>query len=289
MNTTEKRPPLARWLLVALVSITVLLSTLTPVDRLAEAEYDALFQRALISFALARTLNGVISVVQGTELALQPAGVGVTLTPGQVLDPINDLVERFSWIMLGATLSLGVQQVLLDVGQWWGVKLLLAVLGLLWLWVRLHNSTRKLPKSASSEQFLFRVFIIVIFIRFAVPLAMIANEGLYSLFLEERYVESTQVIESAGSEIKEAGADEVRTEVEEADSSVLDSLGRLLESTRNSMDIKQKVAYIAERASDLIEHLIQLSVVFILQTGILPIAFLWIFLQVFKQLFRSLD
>jgi len=109
------------------------------------------------------------------------------------------------------------------------------------------------------------------------------------LFLEERYVESTQVIESAGSEIKEAGADEVRTEVEEADSSVLDSLGRLLESTRNSMDIKQKVAYIAERASDLIEHLIQLSVVFILQTGILPIAFLWIFLQVFKQLFRSLD
>jgi len=271
------------------VSVTVLLSTLTPVDRLAEAEYDALFQRALISFALARTLNGVISAVQGTELALQPAGVGVTLTPGQVLDPINDLVERFSWIMLGATLSLGVQQVLLDVGQWWGVKLLLAVLGLLWLWVRLRNSTRQLPKSAGSEQIIFRVFIIVIFIRFAVPLAMIANEGLYRLFLEVRYVESTQVIEAAGSEIKEAGADEVRTEVEETESSVLDSLGRLLESTRNSMDIKQKVAYIAERASDLIEHLIQLSVVFILQTGILPIAFLWIFLQIFKQLFRTSD
>jgi hypothetical protein len=286
---TEERSPLARWLLVVLVSATVLLSALTPVDRLAEAEYDALFQRALISFALARTLNGVISAVQGTELALQPAGVGVTLTPGQVLDPINDLVERFSWIMLGATLSLGVQQVLLDVGQWWGVKLLLAVLGLLWLWVRLRNTTRQLPKSAGSEQFLFRVFIIVIFIRFAVPLAMIANEGLYRLFLEARYVESTQVIETAGSEIKEAGADEARTEVEEVESSVLDSLGRLLESTRNSMDFKQKVAYIAERASDLIEHLIQLSVVFILQTGILPIAFLWIFLQIFKQLFRSSD
>jgi len=286
---TERRSPLARWLLVLLVSVTVLLSTLTPVDRLAEAKYDALFQRALISFALARTLNGVISAVQGTELALQPAGVGVTLTPGQVLDPINDLVERFSWIMLGATLSLGVQQVLLDVGQWWGVRILLALLGLLWLWVRLRNSARQHPQSVGSEQFLFRVFIIVIFIRFAVPVAMIANEGLYRLFLEARYVESTQMIETAGSEIQEANANEEGAEVEEVESSMLDSLGRMLESTRNSIDFKQKLAYIGERASGLIEHLIQLSVVFILQTGILPIAFLWIFLQIFKQLFRTSD
>ena len=35
------------------------------------------------------------------------------------------------------------------------------------------------------------------------------------------------------------------------------------------------------------EPLIQLSVVFVLQTGILPIAFLWIFLQLIKPLFRK--
>jgi hypothetical protein len=60
-----------------------------------------------------------------------------------------------------------------------------------------------------------------------------------------------------------------------------------MEHTRDSLNFKQKVAYIGEKASDLIEHLIQLSVVFILQTGILPIAFLWIFLQLFKQIFRT--
>ena len=269
--------PRARWLLAALVAATVTLSAFTPVDRMAEDRYESLFQRALITFALARTLNGVISAVQGTELALQPAGVGVTLTPGQVLDPINDLIERFSWIMLGATLSLGVQQVLLDVGQWWGVRVLLALLGLLWLWARLRKST--------SEALLFRVFVIAVFIRFAVPVAMIANEGLYHLFLESRFVESTQVIETAGSEIGEAGASEAETP-EQADTGMLESLGRMFESTRDSMDFKQQVAFISEKASDVVEHLIQLSVVFILQTGILPIAFLWIFLQLFKQLFR---
>ena len=58
--------------------------------------------RALVTYAAARTLNGVVSVAQGTEIALEPGGVGVVLTPGQVLDPINDLVERFSSVMLVA-------------------------------------------------------------------------------------------------------------------------------------------------------------------------------------------
>jgi len=281
---TGKRQGIARWLLVSLVAATVILSTLTPVDRLAESEYKALFQRALITFALARTLNGVISVVQGTEVALQPAGVGVTLTPGEVLDPINDLLERFSWIMLAATLSLGVQQVLLDVGQWWGVKLVLGLLGLAWLWLRLRPTTGRRP---GSEQLLFRLFLLVVFIRFAVPMAMIANEGLYRLFLESRYLESTQSIETAGSEIRAAGSDDTDAAIEEVEEGVLGSLGRMFEYTGKALNVKEKMAYIGERASDLIEHLIQLSVVFILQTGILPIAFLWIFLQLFKQLFRS--
>ncbi len=278
---------MARWLLILLVSATVLLSAMTPVDRLAETQYNALFQRALITFALARTLNGVISAVQGTELALQPAGVGVTLTPGQVLDPINDLVERFSWVMLGATISLGVQQVLLDVGQWWGIKVLLGALALLWLWIRLKRSFAGEDSSGNTEKMIFRIFIIVAFIRFAVPVAMIANEGLYRVFLETRFEESTQVIESAGAEIKDLSATETPPNLDDADPGMFESLERMYESTLKYLDFQQKVEYIADRTSDVIEHLIQLSVVFILQTGILPIAFLWIFLQLFKQIFRN--
>jgi len=279
---------LGNGLLILVVALTILLSTLTAVDRKAETEYTALFQRALITFALARTLNGVISAVQGTELALQPAGVGVTLTPGEVLDPINDLVERFSWIMLGATLSLGVQQVLLDIGQWWGIKLLLCLAGLVWLGLRLHRviNEKSRQESTGSEQLLLRLFILTAFVRFAVPAAMIANEGMYRLFLESRYVESTEVIENAGSEIRQMTQDDTDVAVEEAEQGVLDSLGSMFEGTRNALDFSEKVAFIRERAASLIEHLIQLSVVFILQTGILPIAFLWIFLQLFKQLFR---
>lgn len=283
--STDRSGP-RQWLLITLLALTVVLSSFSSIDHYAEAEHEDLFQRALVTFALARTLNGLISAVQGTELALQPAGVGVTLTPGEVLDPVNDLVERFSWIMLGATLSLGVQQVLLDVGQWWGVRLLVAALGLLWLWSYIRLSQARQPGRASLERTLFRVLVIVLFVRFAVPVAMIANEALYSLFLESRFVESTQVIEAAGAEIE--GVNEPNdTEAAEEETGWFESLGSAFDGKGESLNFSRRVDIIKERAAELIEHLIQLSVVFILQTGILPIAFLWIFLQVFKQLFRN--
>lgn len=275
-------------LLILLVALLILLSSVTTVDRAAAKDHEALFQRALVTFALARTLNGLISVVQGTELALQPAGVGVTLTPGEVLDPVNDMIERFSWIMLGATLSLGVQQVLLDVGQWWGVRLLLALLGLFWLWARLRVEGATSLASTKTSTVLLRAFIVVLFIRFAVPLALLVNETLYTMFLETRYTESTQVIEAAGADLQKATTPDPAAAQPESESGLFDSLGQALEGTREAMNFKERLAEIGERAREVIENLIQLSVVFILQTGILPIAFLWIFLQVLKQLFRQI-
>jgi hypothetical protein len=268
------------WALASLMMLAVVVSSITTLDRHAEADYEALFQRAFITFALARTLNGVISAVQGTEIALQPAGVGVTLTPGEILDPVNDLVERFSWIMLGATLSLGIQQVLMDVGQWWFMRVLVALAGILWLWARVSRAN-----TGTTEQTLLKVFFIVLFLRFAVPVALIANELLFELFLEPRYLESTQVIETAGAEIEQVGTNAV-SEEETEPSSLMQSLERALDSTRETLDLKHRVDYIKQRAGDVVEHLIQLSVVFILQTAVLPVAFLWLFLQLLKQLFR---
>lgn len=285
-NPKPEASSVRHWLLSVLMLLAVILSSLTSVDRVAEADHKALFQRALITFALARTLNGVISAVQGTELALQPAGVGVTLTPGEILDPVNDLVERFSWIMLGATLSLGIQQVFLDVGQWWGFRVVVAVLGLLWFWARMSKATRPHSLLGNCEQTLLRVFIIVFFLRFAVPVALIANEALYGLFLETRYQQSAQVIETAGTQIEKVSA---RPLIEEPGEEVglIEKLERALDSTRQMLDFRRRVEYIKQRAAEAVEHMIQLSVVFILQTAILPIAFLWLFLQLLKQLFRG--
>lgn len=279
-TTTSTR----KWFLTLGLLLAGVLSVTPFIDQRAAADYEQLFQRAFITFALARTINGVISVVQGTEVALQPAGVGVTLTPGEILDPVNDLIERFSWIMMGATVSLGIQNVLLDVSAWWFIQALVTVLAI-WLVLRLWYPGQG-PKTLSI--LLKRVFLLMLFIRFAVPVMLIANDLLYQQFLEQRYQQSTEIITRAGNELEQMSVDASVDKGEVADISMFDSITSAWSTTVDSMDFSGKLERMQERAAEVIENMIELSVVFILQTGLLPIAFLWVFLQVIKKLFRPI-
>jgi hypothetical protein len=272
-----------KWFLTLGLLLAAVLSVTPFIDQRAAADYEQLFQRAFITFALARTINGVISVVQGTEVALQPAGVGVTLTPGEILDPVNDLIERFSWIMMGATVSLGIQNVLLDVSAWWFIQVLVAALAA-WLVIRLWYPGQG-PQMFS--MLLKRVFLLLLFIRFAVPVMLIANDLLYQQFLEQRYQQSTEIITRAGNELEKMSVEASVNQDDVADVSMFDSITNAWSSTVNSIDLSGKLERMQERAAEVIENMIELSVVFILQTGLLPIAFLWVFLQVLKRLFRS--
>ena len=264
--------------LAAMLSVTPFL------DQRAAENYEQLFQRAFVTFALARTINGVISVVQGTEIALQPAGVGVTLTPGEILDPVNDLVERFSWIMMGATISLGIQNVLLDISAWWLVQGLVTALAT-WLLIRLWYP----GQGSQLNRILFRrVFPLLLFIRFAVPVMLIANDMLYQQFLEQRYQQSTEIITEAGQELEQIRTEANREIEPGTDDSMLDSITRVWSNTVDSVDLSGRLKRMQAQAADVIEHLIQLSVVFILQTALLPVAFLWFFTQVIKRLFRPM-
>jgi hypothetical protein len=251
-------------------------------DQRAAADYEQLFQRAFVTFALARTINGVISVVQGTEIALQPAGVGVTLTPGEILDPVNDLVERFSWVMMGATISLGVQNVLLDISAWWVIQALVTLLAA-WLLIRLWYPGQE---SEVTRALLKRVFLLVLFVRFAVPVMLIANDLLYQQFLEERYQQSTEIITEAGKELEQLSEDANAENEGDDEAGMLNSITRAWSSTVDSIDLSGRLQRMQAQAARVIEHIVQLSVVFILQTALLPVAFLWFFAQVVKRLFR---
>ena len=275
--------PIRRWLFSLSLLLAIILSLTPFVDQRAAADYEQLFQRALITFALARTINGVISVVQGTEIALQPAGVGVTLTPGEILDPVNDLVERFSWIMMGATISLGIQNVLLDVSAWWVIQALVSVLAA-WMLIRLWYPGQG---SKLHSVILKRVLLMLLFLRFAVPVMLIANDLLYQQFLEHRFEQSTEIVTLAGRELEQLREEASVEEAEGYDDSMLESITRAWSSSIDSIDLSGRLKRMQAQAGEIIEHLVQLSVVFILQTGLLPVAFLWFFLEVLKRLFKS--
>lgn len=238
------------------------------------------FSRALITFAIARTLNGVISVAQGTEIAIEPGGVGVNFTVGQVLDPINDLVERFSAVMLIATSSLGLQNILLRMTMWWGTSLalILAVvftLVVLW-WPKLDQSTLK-PLA-------LRVLLATVFLRFAVPILVIGSNLVFDTFLAAEQAAASQALNATRSDIEQINEDVVTPEFDAEDQSVIERLGSILESSLDSMNIGDRLDRLRDRVSNVSEHIINLIVIFLLQTIILPLVFLWLFVELLKLL-----
>lgn len=165
----------AVWLTLATAAL-VLLSWLGLLDEHGvHSSTDALGD-ATATFAIARGINAVVSFVQEIELG---AFGFVTVEPGQILDPLNDLVERFSWVMVAAMASLGIQLLLIKIGASVEFNALLsacAVLYVLALWAR--------PPGALSAV-LGRLLLVIVFLRFAVLGAVLLSSLVDDMFLAE--------------------------------------------------------------------------------------------------------
>ncbi len=257
--------PIRRLLLLLGLAVVLGSAWLAPLDSSASRYVEAGLKRALVSFATARTLNAVISVVQGTQVAVQPGGVGMTFTPGQVLDPINDLVEQFSLLMLAASVSFGVQLALIKFGAFWAVSLMLSVVALAWGW----SAWRRPP----AQEWLTRFLLALLLVRFAMPLIALGSEAAFQLFLEEDYAAGQARIELSAGQIASLAA--LSTEPS-ADESVTDRMKRWWSQ---STDVKKRFEELKEVAGRTIEHIIKLIVVFVLQTLVLPLLLLWMLLR----------
>ena len=166
-----------------------------PIQQLADAQVDAGLKRALISFASARTLNAVISVIQGTEFSVQPMGVGVTLTLGQVLDPINDLVEQFSNIMLVASVAFGVQKALLAISGHWLASALVSGFALAWA---VLYYLQKAP------DWLSRAVLVLLMIRFVIPVVTLGSDLIFQQLMAKDYEQSQAALDLATAEARKS-------------------------------------------------------------------------------------
>ncbi len=234
-------------------------------------------QRALVTFGISRSLNGVISVAQGTEVAVEPVGVGMTFTPGEILDPVNDLIERFSTVVLVAGTAFGAQQILLNVTvsdfyAWLFWASLSAVLLSLLMWQKL---------AVPIKLMIFRCAVIVVFLRLAVPFFAITGELFYQHFLEPQYQESSNKLKFTTERLTVLNEEsKVVTAEKLEERSFLESAKEWVQSAGTALDWKTHLAEFTDAAEAASEHAIRLMVVFVFQTILLPLLALWITVRV---------
>ena len=264
------------WTVFAVIAVGLAITGFA--DDTSDTYADEAFKRALVTFAVARSLNGVISVAQGTEVAVEPGGVGVNLTVGQILDPINDLIEQFSSVMLVATSSLGLQNILLGMAGWWGVSLVLGAAALFLIISTWWPGGARQATTALA----MKIFLITVFLRFALPALIIGTHIVFAAFLEEEHDAATAVLEATSSEIEQLNQQETTSSAGVEDQSWMARLGDMIDSSIESLDVSGRIERLKASASSASEQIVRLIVIFVMQTIILPLVFLWLLVEGLK-------
>jgi hypothetical protein len=207
----------------------------------------------------------VISLFQESSVSVTVSvGVGgsAQIALGQVLDPINDLVEDFSNLMLAACISFLIQAALLEIGKSTALSIGLTVFLLGWAALRWRNG--------ASPVWLAKCVVILLVARFAVPIAALGSEVTYQSLLGAKH-QAAQASLSVATGALETQAKQLQA------TSWRDYL-----DTRVWRDFIQNTK---AKAEAWVENSIRVMAVFIVQTVILPLLFLWLVIWLFRELF----
>lgn len=260
-------------MLAVVVAVALALSGV--LDRAAASALDRALTRGFATFAVARTLNGVVSMAQDADISVSPAGVGLTVSPGELLDPINDLLEQFSTLAFTALMALGVQKLALQATAGVVANALLVAVALAW-WAIGRWSSQDMPRRAAR-----RALAVALLLRFVVPGFALATEavdrGLLSPTFEAAKAQLQLTTDAAQAEALPP------PKTPEA-SSLGERLSRWWSDARDTLDVRDRISRLGDIAGRAAEPLVTLAVVFLLQAIVLPLAFLALATQSLRML-----
>ena len=256
-------------LIILLVGVTAILfcAWAKPLDTNAKKHVDDGFKRAAVSFGTARLIGAVISVAQGTDISFQPLGIGMKFAPGEALHSIADFVDKFGDLMFVSTVVFGVMKMLLNIGG--NILSSLAVSGAMLGVICYHWRGRGTPIWYS------KLVVILLLIRFAVPITMVGSDAIYKIFMADDYKASQSALAAPVGNLNNINT-----------AACFNPFN--LSCLRNAAQSYLNVATsIEQSAKEIVDHMINVIVVFLLQTMVIPLLLFWALFRVFTAMFQN--
>lgn len=264
--TAGRRRPATRSVMLGVLLLLVAVLNLAGVlDKgRVTAFVEATSERTLASFAIARVINAGISVIQEAEIGVS-IGVSANLKPGQVLDPINDLVERFSLMMLVSATAFWILRIFGEI--LYDPVLLSVLVGLYAAGLLLVTRARPFMQTLGGlvHHLVAMVFAAVCFASLT-PVLVETVHG--SDFVQGHYQASFANLNRAGEDLGTL-----------ADLSSEWNIGKQLEQAL------AKATHVTERITQ--EFVVQLAVI-VLETILIPLLALWLCLRFITYELRQL-
>ncbi|WP_136068689.1 prefoldin domain-containing protein [Modicisalibacter radicis] len=233
----------------------------------ALATLDDSLGDAFAAFAIARGLNATISVLQSSTVDLQVFQISV----GEALDPANDMIERFSWVMFAATGSLALQKLLLGISASTVIKTLVS--GACVLAAALVALRARVGQSAA-----LKLALAGIFLRFAVLLVALASGLASEAFLDEPRQATMSQLETTEERLSEIADDQISNQ---------EQAQNWWEKLKGSLShlVGDPVASVVDGFDAITDKVVDLTMIFITQTILFPLGFLYLLYRLGGRLF----
>jgi len=176
------------------VALITAASWLTVFDARSTKYVDDAIVQSTAAFAVARGLNAIISTAQSTQVSFS-IGAGLSMTVGEVLDPLNDLVEQYSSLMKVSIISLIIQKLLIEISTDTFFKIAITASGL-------SAIAALLILKGPFQAFLLRVFFSFVFVRFILVFTVLANGIFEQWFLADTIQKEAKTLEILKEENK---------------------------------------------------------------------------------------
>jgi hypothetical protein len=261
----------------------LVLSLSLGVDESAKEIQNEAFNRAFMAFGLAKGLNMVISLIQGTQLSFTPVGVGLSFSIGEILDPFNDMVERFSWVMLASTVSLGIQKIILELsgGLFLQVALVLSVgLATVLLW-------NKQLKNSLYLSYSLKLFAILLLLRFSAVLFIYSSEILYNTTLEKKYTNASERVLLTKTKLDDLHQKNKLLVYEQKKEGFFSGLSSKYDRVLDNLNISKQLESMHSSIEKASQSIVTLITIFITQSILLPLLYFWILISSIKFIFRT--
>ncbi|MBU0462711.1 MAG: hypothetical protein KKE12_03695, partial [Proteobacteria bacterium] len=166
--------------------------SLTGMDQTCIEYLDQTLKRATIAYGLCRATNALVSVLQEIEIGFEAVGT-ITFSPFEWLDPLNDLVERFSWILLAAMASIGIQEFFLRLFPDSIINFILLPGLFMWLTGLWANKYLPINILAIGKH----LVLLAVVLRFIIPAEVAINNWIYDYHLKNKYNQSVDNIKTS--------------------------------------------------------------------------------------------
>jgi flagellar biosynthesis protein FliQ len=236
---------------------------------------DRYFQEAItkagLAYATTRVVNASISVIKESYLQLEPAGVGLSLAVGQTLDPIDDMTERLSDVLVAAITSLGVQKL----AHAMGISLVPRILAVLLV---LLSASVWVPQTrlAALRRLLMRLALLISVARFCLPMAALVNGYLDAHYFAQE-IETARAALALGSTELEKLSEVNLPEVDGVRGTLKNSAAFL---QTKATEFRDALVYTVTNVGDIVDNLLKLTLlyagIFVIQVLLLPLVVFWL-------------